>query len=130
MNKFCQSLGPLLYGGSVVLCGVVIKPWLNLASPFIYFMLKPRILLQNCKKDSGMIARTIWENNSVNSFVFKHSLWCQHRLWVKIVRKRSETTNAIVNKYKNIEPVTLDSHFLTFFCKYLSVKQWTKFYIE
>ena len=32
-------------------------------------------------------------------------------MWVKIVGKRSETTNAIVNKYKNIEPVTLDSHF-------------------
>lgn len=93
------------------MCGVVIKPWLNLASPYIYFTLKPRILWQNCKKDSRMIARTFWENTSVNSFVFMHSLWCQHRLWVKIVGKRSETTNAIVNKYKNIEPVTLDSHF-------------------
>ena len=69
------------------MCGVVIKPWLNLASSYIYFMLKPRILLQNCKKDSRMITRTFWENTSVTSFVFKHSLYvnidCELKLLVR-----------------------------------------------
>ena len=69
------------------MCGVVIKPWLNLASPYIYFTLKPRILLQNCKKDSRMIARTFWENTSVkvlySCIAFDVNIDCELKLLVK-----------------------------------------------